>query len=195
MANNFLSKLFNKNNKNNKNKKIISKLKKTKKEYDVLDKKLMNGNISKKELDQYYSLKEEIKKMAKKFVLKDGKFVLKTNDKKNIKDKDIENKQDNINKKQAQAKQQLSPEQINQIKAQQQAQLRAQQQAQNNANSSSLKTVYLVVSDLPEFSLKIKKDDVLEFKASINKAMTEGIPFKFGPAIINGSKILMYRFE
>jgi len=268
----FISNLFNKN----KSKKMLSKLRKMKKEYDILDKQVEIGKISNNDLNKYYTLKEEMNKMAKKFMLKDGKFVLKTEQKEG-KTMENENKKDNVQKnmaandinnnvnsveqikaeqeaqlraqqqaqvraqqqaqqeaqvraqqqaqvraqqqaqvraqqqaqvraqQQAQQEAQLSPEQINQIRAeqqaQQQAQVRAQQHARhkNNKNQESqhpvLTSVFLVVSDLPELSLKIKKSDIIEFSKAIETAMIKGIPFAFGPVVVNGRKILMYRFE
>jgi len=236
-----------------KRKKLLSKLKKAKKEYDGLDKKLISGKINKKELDRYYFLKEEINKMAKKFTLKDGKFVLKT---------EVEGKKmDNVNTQQPSAEaqqpqetgQQVQPEENQQVEAmrqaeaQRQAQIRAQQEAQYRAqqqaqaaqmqeaqrqaqiraqqeemqqaqiqqaqmqeaqrraqqqqgaprpvNTPELRTVFISIPDLPELSLGIKEQDVSQFVHDINEAMVKGVPFEFGPAIVNGSKILMYRFE
>ena len=57
-------------------KKIIKKIKGLKKDYVTLDKKLLSGTISQKELKKYYNVKEDIKKMSKKFAIKDGKILM-----------------------------------------------------------------------------------------------------------------------
>lgn len=59
-----------------KQKKLNKKLQNLKKDYQKLDAKLMLGKLSQKELTKYYSIKEEIIKMTKKFTMKDGKLVL-----------------------------------------------------------------------------------------------------------------------
>jgi len=79
---NIFSKIF---GREAKKRKLISNLKKQKKEYDKLDKKLINGTINNSELKKYYSLKEEIKKMADKFVFKNGQLVMKDDEKENSK--------------------------------------------------------------------------------------------------------------
>jgi hypothetical protein len=73
--------IFSKENKLKKEeKKQLVILKKLRDEYTILDNKLESGDINKKEYDRYIELKEEIKKMVKKFVLKDGKLALNTDD-------------------------------------------------------------------------------------------------------------------
>ena len=230
-------------------KSMLSKLKKMKKEFDILDNKLLSGKISKSELDRYYVLKEEINKMAKKFTLKDGKFVLKTDqDGEKMNDTNpntapapapnpapapaqpveqpipqpqpVDNsaqiaamQREQEQRAQAQAQAQHEAQMMAQAQAQHEAQMRAQAQAQHEAQmraqqqaslqqprqappqNEGLATVYLTVSDLPELSLGIKQADVPVFAQAVNKAMVSGEPFEFGPVVVNGSKILMYRFD
>lgn len=72
--NNIFNILMNKSNDGQK--KIYKKLKILKKKYDLLNLKLMDGSMTNSELIKYNGIKCELEKMAKKFKLKDGKFVL-----------------------------------------------------------------------------------------------------------------------
>jgi hypothetical protein len=56
-------------------------------------------------------------------------------------------------------------------------------------------SVFLLVADLPELVLDIKKSSVDKFIDKVDRAMREQIPFQFGPYTVNGAKIIMYRFE
>jgi hypothetical protein len=211
LKNNFLSKIFGSEAKTNK---LIKRMKKIKKEYDDLDNKLLSGTISKQELDKYYNIKEELNKMVKKFMLKDGKFVLKTdetegekmdnNTTNNIDVKEEINKQviqeqtqQNQQEAQFRAQQeaQMRAQQEAQFRAQQEAQMRAQEEAQQQPQNNDLISVFLTVQDLPELTLKLNIKDAQLFEKKIEEAIIQGIPFRFGPVVVNGSKILMYRFD
>src|SRR5690554_4315722 len=76
--NNALSKLFsNLFGDAAKQRRELNKMKKYKQQYLKLDVKVSNNTITKKELDMYNNLKEELKKMASKYEIEDGKLVLK----------------------------------------------------------------------------------------------------------------------
>ena len=74
--NNFLKNILGRND----DKKNLKKLQKNYDDYNILNKKFIEGEINNKELQTYYSLKdnikEEISKMSEKIKLQDGKFVL-----------------------------------------------------------------------------------------------------------------------
>jgi len=74
--NNFLKNILGRND----DKKNLKKLQKHYDDYNILNKKFIEGEINNKELQTYYSLKdnikEEISKMSEKIKLQDGKFVL-----------------------------------------------------------------------------------------------------------------------
>lgn len=113
-----------------KSEKALKKLKKLKEQYLKLDKKLQEGNINKKEYDDYINLKEEINTMAKKFIMKDGKLVLNE-------EKDNNNKEEQIKqevKEEKKEKEQLESERekmLEQEMKKQQEDLLKQQMAQS----------------------------------------------------------------
>ncbi len=140
----FLDKWFGETAKLNKAK---TQLKKLKQEHDKLDSKLESSTISKKELDRYYILKEEIIMAAKKFTLKDGKLVLTESISKEtpavapqsvapqpVVDTQIAQQQAAL---QAQQQAELQAQQVAQQQAQQQAELQAQQQAELQAQQQA----------------------------------------------------------
>ncbi len=321
-----------------KERKLLKKLKILKKEYDTLDSNLISGKITKKELDRFYELKEEISKMAKKFILKDGKLVLNTEPPKGenvaqpnttgakvaspeiavpesavpepavpepavpepavpepsaafrapdfqpapvapqpapVAAQPIQHETP-IRSSPAQVEERMRVEEEAQLRVQQEEQMRAQQQAQFVAQQEAQQRaqfeaqqeaqqqaqfvvqqeaqareqheaqleaqaraqheaqleaqaraqheaqleaqgraqmqpqqpqmppppqpegralVYISVEDLPELNLAINEAAIPSFIVKIGAAMVNGTPFEFGPYTLNGSKILMYRFE
>lgn len=76
----------------NKQEKLKKQIKNKRSEYDKLKIKFDEGIINNSELNKYYKLKEELNKMAKKFMMKDGKLVLNSEDDNNQESKVQESK-------------------------------------------------------------------------------------------------------
>ena len=113
---------------------ILKKLKKNKKKYLKLKEKYENSTITKKELDKYYTLKEEIIKMAEKFEIgADGSLVLAKRDGESDKQKDINKKVESVetNKNFSQAQSQQQPQQPQQPQQNYQQPQQPQQPQQN----------------------------------------------------------------
>ena len=173
---------------------ILKKLKKNKKKYLKLKEKYENSTITKKELDKYYTLKEEIIKMAEKFEIgADGSLVLAKRDGESDKQKDINKKVESVetNKNFSQAQSQQQPQQPQQP---QQNYQQPQQPQQTSEHSEKFYMAYVHIQDMPELGVKIKESSVLNFEEKINKAIREEDVFVFGPYVLNAKKIIMYRY-
>lgn len=204
-----------------KDKKLMKQLKKLKTRFLQLEEKYDTSKITKKELDEYYKLKEEIKKMAEKFTIDvDGKLVPKSEVvtpkeevQEQVKEKaavtrvkeEVDSKEtDEELRQRYEHEQEMLREQAYRMEMQRRQQ-QAQQQQQNQRPPQSQQRpqppslpdaviAYVSVQDLQELFVRIKTSDIEKFETEINTAIAEGKVFYFGPYVLNASKILMYRY-
>lgn len=207
-----------------KDKKLMKQLKKLATRFSKLEEKYDTSKITKKELDEYYTLKEEIKKMAEKFTIDaDGKLVPKTQvvePKEEVQEttkektpvtrvkEEVDSKESDEELRQRyEHEQEMLREQAYRMEMQRRHQAAQQQsqrqqppqhrpqQVQRQYNSLPEDVMVVIsVQDMPELNIEIKSQDMATFENEINLAIKQGVVFYFGPYIINANKILLYRY-